>query len=462
MLRTAPPIANARTAARPRAAARPARRSGRALVAPMTVDPIRVSLAALMLVSIGRVQEALPVLGLLRPGITLTAGCLLLALMTPKQVIGAQLKQSPPMKRVMLFFGLALVVAALGLGPGASIQFLLEVLLPTIVFAGLVTVAIRDVGDARIIIASYVLSLAYLNYQAMFVWEFQTFGGFQRVASTTMYDANDLGALFAAGLPLSVLFAQTSGTWGKLLGYGVALATPATVALTGSRGGFLGLLATGLGLVLSVPKVGVMKRLLMIAVPVVAVALAAPPGYMTKMGTILNPQDDYNVTDEAGRIAIWKRGLSYLAERPLTGVGASNFVRAQWAHPQQTATGAPVRAMSSHNSFIQAAVENGVPVFLVWASVLVMGTIGLRRIKRRLPASWLRESPRRRFIYLATCYLPVCFFGWSVSAFFVSHAYHVPFYILAALAGATMLLLRRELAPPVAAGAATSAPTGVR
>ena len=106
------------------------------------------------------------------------------------------------------------------------------------------------------------------------------------------------------------------------------------------------------------------------------------------MGSILNPQDDHNMTDETGRIAIWQHGMGSLVARPLTGVGVSNFVRAQW------------------------------------------------------------QSPRRRFIYLSTCYLylQIAFFGWSVGGSFVSHAYHVPFYLLAALLGSTLLLLERETA----------------
>ncbi len=451
-MRTAPPPDIAAPAGAVRFA-RPRRERARRLpaaqlVAPLTRDPIRISLAVLMLVSISRIHEAIPILAILRPGLTLTALCLGLAIMAPKQVRQANLTKSVPMRRIMWFFGLALLAGLLSQGPGASTKFLFQVLLPTIVFAGIVTVAVRDVGDLRVIILGYVASLAILNYQAQFVWEFQTFGGLERIASTSMYDANDLGAIFAAGLPLAVLFAQTSGKWGKLLGYAVAIATPATVALTGSRGGFLGLIATGLGLILAIPRIGAFKRIALILVPVAIVAVSAPAGYMTKMGSILNPQDDYNVTDEAGRIAIWKRGLANLAERPLTGVGASNFVRAQWAHSGQTATGAPIRAMSSHNSFIQVSVETGVIVFLVWMSVLVMGTFGLRKIRRKVPATWLTESPRRRFIYLATCYLPVSFFGWSVGAFFVSHAYHVPFYILGAFTGCTMLLYKQETARP--------------
>jgi hypothetical protein len=176
----------------------------------------------------------------------------------------------------------------------------------------------------------------------------------------------------------------------------------------------------------------------------VVMGVAAPEGYLSKMNTIVNPEEDYNLTDEVGRVAIWKRGLGYLAPRPLTGVGIGNFVRAQWENPGIAANGEGIRAMSAHNTFLQLGVELGVPAFLLYISILVGGTIGLARIRRSLPRSWLEESAERRFIYMACSYLPVSFAGWAAGAFFVSHAYLPPYYILIAYMGGTLILLRQE------------------
>jgi O-antigen ligase len=163
------------------------------------------------------------------------------------------------------------------------------------------------------------------------------------------------------------------------------------------------------------------------------------------MDTIVNPSDDYNVTSETGRLAIWKRGLANLARAPVTGVGIGNFARAQWVYRVYTRDGTPIRALSPHNTFLQVAVDLGVPAFLVFMSIVYGATVGFARIRSRLPRSWLGESAERRFAYLAASYLPVAFLGWSAGAFFVSHAYLVPFYALVAFAAGFLFLLRREL-----------------
>ena len=140
--------------------------------------------------------------------------------------------------------------------------------------------------------------------------------------------------------------------------------------------------------------------------------------------------------------------------------GIANFSRAQWVNQQYTAAGTPIRAQSAHNTFMQIAVDLGVPAFIVFVSIIFGATIGFARIRSRLPTSWLHESAERRFLYIACSYLPVSFLGWSAGAFFVSHAYAVPFYVLTAYAAGVLLLLRRE--DRAATGASASSASSTR
>ena len=45
------------------------------------------------------------------------------------------------------------------------------------------------------------------------------------------------------------------------------------------------------------------------------------------MDTILHPTQDYNWVGnaEGGRMSVWKRGIGYMVDHPLTGVGAGAF-----------------------------------------------------------------------------------------------------------------------------------------
>jgi O-antigen ligase len=461
MLPTPPAAGQAAIGApRVRRAAAARGRAARSMVSALTWDPIRLALAAMMLVSIAQIHKQFPVLQVLRPGILLTAVALGLALMLPRSINGKDLFSTWPARRVLALLGIALVTAPFGLNLPASLTFLSEVYVPNLVFFGLLVVAARNVGDLRMLIGSFVVSQGILVYLSLFVWETTTFFGFQRMTSPLMYDSNDLGTIFAAGIPLCLLFAQSSRGVLRWLGYAIAAGSPATIALSGSRGGFLALIATGIGLLVMMPRVTWGRRIGVLLVATLVMAVVAPSGYLSKMNTIVNPGDDYNVTSETGRIAIWKRGLANLAPRPLTGVGIGNFVRAQWVNQLTTATGSPVRAQSPHNTFVQVAVDLGIPAFLLFASILLGCMFGLARIRSRLPTSWLRESAERRFLYIACSYLPVSFFGWSVGAFFVSHAYLMPFYILVAYTCGVLLLLRREMRrePRVAAVRASLTP----
>lgn len=413
-------------------------------VFPVTWDPIRLSLAALMLISIGRIHQQLPILAVFKPGILLTLVSLGLAVALPKAVRIKDLFKTWPVKRVAWIVGIAIVMAPIGLNASASLTFLLEVYLPNIVFCALLVIASRNPGDIRFLIGSYVASLGVLVYLSLFVWGSNSFNGFSRMASNIMYDANDLGTLFALGLPLCLLFAQTSKGIARLFGYIVAAGGPATIALSGSRGGFIALIVTAVGLLAMAPKVTWGRRFAIVGVAFGVMMVFAPDGYLAKMNTIINSEEDYNVTSETGRVAIWKRGLANLAPRPLNGVGISNFLRAQWVNQTFTAAGTPVRAMSPHNTFLQVAVDLGVPAALIFLSILYGGTIGLMRIRKRLPVSWLHENATRRFIYIACSYLPVSFMGWAAGAFFVSHAYLPPFYILVAFFAGTLVLLKEE------------------
>lgn len=444
-----PAAAHAAASTRPAGRALP-RVRGRAanLVAPMTWDPIRISLAVLMLVSISRIHQQIPQLAIFRPGITLTALSLALAIGNPRSVRMADLFASWPVRRAFWFFGLTCVGALFGLSIGSSRTFMMEHFIPNFVFFALIVVSVRGVGDLRMLIGGYTVALGILVFLSLFVWESRSFDNFERMYSPNMYDANDLGAVFAAGIPLALWFAQTSGAWGRTLGYLVAIGSPASIALTGSRGGFLALVATGLGLLVMMPNATWTRRIAGVVFAIVAMAIVAPEGYLTKMNSILNPTEDYNIQSETGRVAIWGRGLLVLRDRPLTGVGVGNFVRAQWEHPTLSATGTQIRPMSAHNTFLQALVDNGIPAFLVFVSIVGGGIFGMARIRRRLPKAWMRTSAESRMLYMGASYLPAAFFGWAVAAFFVSHAYLPPFYVLAALLGSTLLLMKRLTAMP--------------
>ena len=87
----------------------------------------------------------------------------------------------------------------------------------------------------------------------------------------------------------------------------------------------------------------------------VVLLATASDQYWQQMGTITS-EEDYNHTSETGRLQIWSRGIGYMLQNPLLGLGPANFPAAEgtlspFAERQQWGIG--VRWNAAHNAFLQ-------------------------------------------------------------------------------------------------------------
>jgi O-antigen ligase len=78
--------------------------------------------------------------------------------------------------------------------------------------------------------------------------------------------------------------------------------------------------------------------------------------------------EDYNTSAYGGRKAIWTRGLSYLRDHPITGVGISNYSEAEGQ--ALAAIGKRGLWYNAHNMFVQIGAELGVPGLLLMLFLL--------------------------------------------------------------------------------------------
>jgi O-antigen ligase len=272
----------------------------------------------------------------------------------------------------------------------------------------------------------------------MFVFGLSGGGGSYvvRLNDLYMYDSNDLGVVIMPGLAMTLLLlgiARGKKRWFLLV---VLLSIGATIARSGSRGGFLGFVAAGLAALVLANGVSVGRRVAALAAICVALVLGAPPGYWLQMRTIVKHEQDYNYSAVDGRKALIQRGLGYVQQYPLFGLGIDNFARAECTISPKIASlriNGPMRCTPPHNSYLQAGAELGVPGFLVWVSLVIGGIIAPLRLRRRLPKSWRRGTESERFIYGATSFFAVAMVGFAVTSFFVSFAYMDPLYLMAAL-----------------------------
>lgn len=402
----------------------------------VAMDPLHASLVLLMIMSISRVHQQFPFIAVARPALVLVAFSLLYALLNPRLLSEKALFQTWPPRVLAGFALVACLSVPFGISPGASGSFILQLYAPVLVFAALLVVATRKAGDLYALIWSFVIGGGVLAFFANFVFRLSVANGQARLGDMYMYDANDAGLVLAVCIPLTLLTLHTSGWKGKVLSLLFLYWEWVAIARTGSRGAFVGVIAVGVGLMLFADSIPLLKRLSILAGATVVLLVAAPQGYWKQMQSITSPTEDYNWTAKDGRKQVAKRGLHYMLDYPVTGIGIGNFPRAEGTISDKarnwTPSDAGIRWSAAHNSHIEAGAELGIPGLILWIVMLVGGVVGPLRLRKKLPRSWRRGTQEQRFIYAATGYLPISMLGFIVSSTFVSFAYLDPVYVLLA------------------------------
>ena len=264
-----------------------------------------------------------------------------------------------------------------------------------------------------------------------------------RLGRLYYYDANDFATLIVTALPLAVFFVQAGRAYLVRLFAGLALAVLTLgFVRAGSRGGLLALVIVAAIIVLRYRAIPLHWRAFAtVAVPVVLFATANDQ-YWRQMRTIVS-EADYNRTHEYGRFQIWERGLEYMRDNPLLGLGAGNFQVAEGtisSLADRQNYGIGVRWNAPHNSFVQAGAELGFPGLILFVAIIVAAIVSLNRSDRRLQAGACPGSARAHL----TPALTAALVGFVVGAFFLSLAYSEMLYTLIALAAGVQKAIALE------------------
>ncbi len=229
----------------------------------------------------------------------------------------------------------------------------------------------------------------------VFVHATATIGPDGRWMVLPYYDVNDLALMLVVMVPLTVYFMRRENSVSRRIFAAVCFALFAySIVPTGSRGGFLGLAVVLAYLLIRYAAIPARVRIVG-AIAALLVLAVGGQAYLSRLETIVRPGTDYNWSEETGRLAIWGRGLSYVADRPLVGLGLNQFRTAEaryWPLVRAERMGGrrPPRARGAHNMFLQVAAELGVPALLVF--LVLLGTT-MRTLARLRDARSLAASP---------------------------------------------------------------------
>jgi O-antigen ligase len=254
-----------------------------------------------------------------------------------------------------------------------------------------------------------------------------------RLGHLYYYDANDFATFAVSAMPfaLYVLLAGRRTLSRALAAIALAVLTLAVV-YTGSRGGFIALVAVGAFIVARYSSIPLRWRMTAPALVAVVVLATASDQYWHQMSTILSDAD-YNRTEESGRLQIWGRGVGYMLDDPVFGVGPANFQAAEGMlspHAQRQQFGIGVRWNAAHNTLIQVGAELGIPGLIFFLAIIASTFGALRQAARTRRSSRRPQTNGPQLTQALTASL----IGFLVGSFFLSLAYSEMFYTLVALA----------------------------
>jgi len=406
-------------------------------------------LFVLLVVTISRIQLYYPALATVRPALLLSGVAIVYAFLNPRAFLHTNIFAAWPTRVMALLFVLACFSVPFGISLGNAALFILNSYFKTVLLAFLLVLSVRNVRDLYTYVWAFVISCAILSYFAVFVFSLETSGGLTaRLGELYTYDSNDLGVLLVMGLALTLLLLFVDRGAKRWLLIANLVGISVSMARSGSRGGFLGLIAVALATLIIVRGFSTTRKFGMLTIGAVVLLVGAPRGYWEQMATILAPEQDYNLTSIDGRSALIKRGIGYMKAYPVFGVGISNFPKAECTISPKVKSrpiGEPLQCRVPHNSYVQAGAELGVPGLIAWVSLALGLIVAPLRLRRRFPKAWLNGSGSERFLYAAASLFSVASCGFAVTSFFVTFAFADPIYVMAAFYSALYVVSRAHL-----------------
>ena len=354
--------------------------------------------------------------------------------------------RTPPAVCALLITVLAVLSTPGSVWPGNSVIFLATIFWKTLLLFVISATAWCDRPTLRLSLTVLVIGQAAVA-AAMVSGAAQAVMG--RAYVGTAFDPNESAMQLLVVIPFALYLAARGGVW-RVLGLGSMLLLVAGVVRTGSRGGFVGLAALAIWMIVHVrPRRRRAMVALGVAAAAVVVVVTASPATRERIGSILHPTEDYNYSYREGRIQVWRRGIGYMLQRPVFGVGVQGFPVADGVLSGKKNEGYGIKYSAAHNMFVQIGAELGVLGLLVFLRMLWAAAAGSARVlllSRRLRApdeGHLAEAALGAFV------------AWLVGGFFLSVAYApITFFVIAvciAVRWGSPLPQLARTTPPVAA-----------
>jgi len=229
---------------------------------------------------------------------------------------------------------------------------------------------------------------------------------------------NDLATALDLLLPFAVALTLISKGRARLFYLACAAILAVGVLFTLSRGGFLGLIASGGVLLWKLGRWRRLKTTLGVALICGILLAVMPGGYGARIVTIFNTEQDQTGSAQQRR-ELLERAASVAISRPIVGVGMGNF------HIYS------IKEKAAHNSYLEIAAELGVMGLIAYLILILAPLRSLYRIERQTRE--MRTKREREMYWLSVC-MQAAFVAYMVCSFFASIQYLWYLYYTAAYA----------------------------
>lgn len=222
----------------------------------------------------------------------------------------------------------------------------------------------------------------------------------------SMADPNFFGMFLVIGIPLLTFCLLTFPKAAKLIPAALLPLALFSFMKTGSRSGMVAMVAMLIFVFLQVPGRQKAKMLVVAGVALAALIAVTPRNILLRYAWLIESdaassraqtQEEMEELSRAGGSAegrkhLAKQALILTVRNPIVGVGANMFAEAEEAFAMNVQGMARGARHTTHNTFLQASAETGIPGFILFTAVTVIAFRNLSRIRRWCKAN--RHLPR--------------------------------------------------------------------
>lgn len=371
-------------------------------------------------VLLGRPQDVLPFLEVLRPAMSLgILTCISTYSAYRRNKISLALTEKQ-LKMFLVLYVIMILSIPLAYHRGFAFNFVFQKYLPNVMYLIVFYICVNSIERLKKIL--FICCCAVALYSLFAYLKGKSID--QRLMFGGNFDPTDLAFFLITFLPFNLIFIFFDNSiLKKTLCFVNIVVSILVVLLTGSRGGFVGLVVLfSMLLFVKTSLIKFSQKILLGLICIILVLANINLINVERYKSLLDLDKDYNMTDEFGRKAVWKKGISIMFNHPITGVGVTCFPEALGYYRSEEEI--TPRWQAAHNSFVQIGAETGI------VGLIIFCLLTFRSIKIFRQTGKYAENSQLRLIGDAAAF---GFIAQVVCTIFLSQAYSVYWVFFIAL-----------------------------